>query len=59
MKRTWLAIGIILLFIGVAIVSSINFHVVKASQGDDLVEVTAQVCSIKGFGDTTVTFTRE
>jgi hypothetical protein len=35
-----LSVGIILLFIGVAVAPSINFIVVKASQDDDLVEVT-------------------
>jgi len=54
-----LAIGIILLFIGVAIAPSINFNVVKASDDDDLVEVTTQACGIKGFGNTTVKLTRE
>jgi hypothetical protein len=58
MKRKWLAIGIILLFIGVAVAPSINFSVVKASQ-DDLVEVTAQACGIQGFENTTVKLTRE
>ncbi len=59
MKRKWLAIGIILLFVGVAIAPSINQSVVTASQNDDLVEVTTQACGIKGFGDTTVKLTRE
>ncbi len=35
-----LAVGIILLFIGVTIAASINFNTVKASTCDDLVEVT-------------------
>jgi hypothetical protein len=41
MKRKWLAIGIILLFVGVTIAPTINFQVVKATD-DDLVEVTTQ-----------------
>jgi len=59
MIRKWLAIGIILLFIGVTIAPTINFQVVKASTDDDLVEVTTQACGIKGYGNTTVKLTRE
>ncbi len=55
----WLAVGIILLFVGVTIASPINFQVVQASQEDDLVEVTTQACGIKGYRDTTVKLTRE
>jgi len=58
MKKS-LAVGVILLFIGVAIAPSINLSVVKASQDDDLVEVTTQACGIKGYGNTTVKLTRE
>jgi len=54
-----LAVGIILLFIGVAIAPSINFVIVKASNDNDLVEVTTQACGIQGFGNTTVKLTRE
>ncbi len=54
-----LAIGIIFLFIGITIAPSINQSVVKASTDDDLVEVTTQTCSIKGYGNTTVKLTRE
>jgi hypothetical protein len=53
-----LVIGIIFLFIGVAVAPSINFTVVKASV-DDVVEVTTQACGIKGYGNTTVKLTRE
>ncbi|HWR26933.1 MAG TPA: hypothetical protein VN377_00695, partial [Candidatus Thermoplasmatota archaeon] len=59
MKRKWLAIGIILLFVGVTIAPTINFNTVKASTDDDLVEVTTQASGIKGYGDTTVKLTRE
>ena len=59
MKRKWLAIGIILLFIGVAVAPSINQSVVTASQEDDLIEITTQACGIKGYGNTTVKLTRE
>ncbi len=58
MIRKCLAIGIILLFVGVTIAPTINFNTVKASQ-DDLVEVTTQACGIKGYGNTTVRLTRE
>jgi len=53
------AVSVILLFIGVAIAPSINFNVVKASNDNDLVEVTTQACGINGFGNTTVKLTRE
>jgi hypothetical protein len=58
MKRL-IAIGAIFLFIGVAVAPSINFTVVKASNDNDLVEVTTQACGIKGYGNTTVKLTRE
>jgi len=58
MIRKCLAIGIILLFVGVTIAPTINFNTVKASQDDDLVEVTTQACGINGFGNTTVKLTR-
>jgi hypothetical protein len=59
MIRKWLAIGIILLFVGVTISPTINFNTVKASNDDDLVEVTTQACGIQGYGNTTVKLTRE
>jgi hypothetical protein len=54
-----LVVGIILLFIGVAVAPSINHSVVTASQEDDFVEVTTQTCGIRGFRDTTVKLTRQ
>jgi hypothetical protein len=45
-----LVVGVILFFIGVAVAPIINFSVVKASQEDDLVEVTTQVCGIEPRG---------
>ncbi len=54
-----LAVGVILLFIGIAFTPSITQNVVKASQDDDLVEVTTQACGIKGYGDNAVKLTRE
>jgi len=59
MIKKLLAIGIILLFVGVTIAPTINFNTVKASTNDDLVEITTQACGIKGYGDTTVKLTRE
>jgi hypothetical protein len=53
------AIGIIFLFIGVAVAPSINSTVAKASTDNDLVEVTSQACGIQGFGNTTVKLTKE
>ncbi|MCU0849808.1 MAG: hypothetical protein MUC80_00850 [Candidatus Thermoplasmatota archaeon] len=41
-KRKWLAVGIILLFVGLAVALSINQSVVTASQENDLVEVATQ-----------------
>jgi len=57
--KSILTAGVILLFVGVTIASTINFQVVKASTDDDLVELTTQACGIKGYGDTTVKLTRE
>ncbi|MBE3137148.1 MAG: hypothetical protein IMZ43_07150 [Thermoplasmata archaeon] len=54
-----LAIAVIFLFVGVAFAPSINFNVVKASNDNDLVEVTTQACGIKGFGNHTVKLTRQ
>jgi len=51
--------GIIFLFIGVAVVPSIDFSVVKASDDNNLVEVTSQTCGIQGFNDTTVKLTKQ
>jgi hypothetical protein len=59
MKRKWLAVGIILLFIGVTIAPTITFTTVKAANENDLVEITTQTCGIKGFEDTTVKLTRQ
>jgi hypothetical protein len=58
MKRI-LAVGVILLFIGISVAPTINFNAVKASTNDDLVEVTTQACGIQGYGNTTVKLTRE
>jgi hypothetical protein len=54
-----LVIGIIFLFLCIAVAPSINSTVVKASNDNDLVAVTSQACGIQGFGNTTVKLTRE
>ena len=54
-----LTIGIILLFIGIVVAPSINSTVVKASNDNDLVEVTSQACGIQGFENTTVKLTKQ
>jgi hypothetical protein len=54
-----LTIGIIFLFVGVAVAPSINSSVVKASIDNDLVEVTSQACGIQDFGNTTVKLTKQ
>jgi len=63
MKDTWmkksLVVSVILLFLGVTVAPSINFTVVKASNDNDLVEVTTEACGINGFGNTTVKLTRQ
>jgi hypothetical protein len=54
-----LTVVIILLFIGVTVAPSINFNVVKASNDNDLIEVTTQACGIQGYGNTTAKLTRQ
>jgi len=49
-----LSLGVIILFIGVAIAPSINLKVVKASDDNELVEVTTQACGLKGDNNHTV-----
>ena len=49
---------IVLLFIGVAIAPSINVNVVKASDDNELVEVTSQTCGVKGGNNHTVQLTK-
>jgi len=51
--------AIILLFLGVAVVPSINISVVKAATDNDLVEVTIEAYGIKGFGNHTVKLTKQ
>lgn len=54
-----LVVGIILLFLGVTIAPTINFNIVKASTGNDFVEVTSEPCGVKSYGNTTVKLTRQ
>ncbi len=54
MKSKCLAIGIILLFIGVTVAPSINFSIVKASNEIDPIKVTTHVSKIKEYSNTTV-----
>jgi len=53
------AATIILLFLGVAVVPSINISIVKAATDNDLVEVTTKAYGIKGFGNHTVKLTKQ
>ena len=47
------------MFLGVTITQTINFNIVKASQEDNCVEVTTQVCGIQRYRDATVKLTRQ
>jgi hypothetical protein len=59
MRKKWLAVGIIVLFLGVTLAPTINFNTVKASQEDNIIEITSQPCGIKGYSNTTVKLTQE
>jgi hypothetical protein len=59
MKRKCFAIGIILLSIGVTFSPGINVSIVKASQDNNLVEITTEICGIKGNRSTSVKLSRE
>jgi hypothetical protein len=50
---------VVLMFIGVAFAPCINSTGIKASNDNDLVEVTSQACGIQGFGNTTVKLTKQ
>jgi hypothetical protein len=54
-----LSVIIVILFISLVVKPTINFSVVKASNDNDLVEVTSQACGIQGFGNTTVKLTKQ
>jgi hypothetical protein len=53
------AVGVVLVFIGVAIAPSIHFTIVKASDDNELVEVTTQVCSVHRDIDHTIHLTKQ
>jgi len=55
--RKRLVVGIVLLFIGIAIAPGINVNLVKASLENNLVEVTTEVSGLKGFGTHTALLT--
>jgi hypothetical protein len=57
-KKPFTIFAFLLLF-SIAVAPTININVVKASQDNDLVEVTSQVCGIQGYGNTTVRLARE
>jgi hypothetical protein len=62
MKKKALVVGIILLFIGLAIapsVMSIEFSKNKTSNNDDLVEITLQLCKTSGVEDHKMFITQE
>lgn len=54
-----ITLGVISLFIGVAIAPSINLYVAKASNDNDFIEMTTEACGINGFGNQTVKLTRQ
>jgi hypothetical protein len=49
----------LLILLSITVAPTINFNVVKASQDNDLVEVTSQACGIQGYGNTTVQLTKQ
>ncbi|UCF12920.1 MAG: hypothetical protein JSW06_01350 [Thermoplasmatales archaeon] len=53
-----LAFAVILLFIGLAFAPSINANVSKASQEDELVKITTEVCGLNG-GKQTIKLTQD
>jgi len=54
-----LVVGVIVLFLGVAIAPSINANVSKASIDSELVEITTEVCGINGVTPNTVSLSKE
>jgi hypothetical protein len=59
MLRKWSTVGIVLLFIGVAVAPSISPAVKKTSTGESFYEVTSQAYGINGFGNTTAKLTKQ
>ena len=54
-----LAVGVIVLFLGLAIAPSINANVSKASIESELVEITTELCGIDGVKPHTVSLSKE
>jgi len=54
-----LAVGVIVLFIGLAIAPSINANISKAFVDSELVEITTEVCGINGVTPNTVSLSKE
>ena len=54
-----LAVGVIVLFLGLAIAPSINANVSKVSIDSELVEITTEVCGINGVTPNTVLLSKE
>ncbi len=54
-----LAVGVIVLFLGLAIAPSINANVSKASIESEMVEITTEVCGINGVTPNTVLLSKE
>ncbi len=54
-----LVVGVIVLFLGLAIAPSINANVSKASVDSELVEITTEICGINGVTPNTVLLSKE
>ena len=54
-----LAVGVIVLFLGLAIAPSINANISKASVDSELVEITTEICGINGVTPNTVSLSKE
>ena len=54
-----LVVGVIVLFLGLAIAPSINANVSKASIDSELVEITTELCGLDGVKPHTVSLTKE
>jgi hypothetical protein len=59
MLKNCITVGVVLLFVGVAIAPSINFTVVNASENNELVEVSIQAYGIDADIDRTVHVTKQ
>ena len=54
-----LAVGVIVLFLGLAIAPSINANIGKASIEREIVEITTEICGINGVTPNTVSLSKE